>query len=432
MTNLSDNVQQQAAELKYTPRRMARNSFSNHFYITEADNNTVPAQLSSQIKTEDDETKPTSDQLDPVQFGYSRKQGSWASAIEVVDPATLEVTHSVQLTDNEAAFCLTSCFFESHDKEYLVVGTGRDTVVLPKHNTGGYIHTYDYEKDGKTLNLLHKTFIQEPPSCMIEFQGRLVVASGSKIYVYEMGTKQLLRKGECKLDHITSIVSLSTQGSRLVVGDIRQSLTYLVYKPAIKTFIPFADDVVARHVTASAMLDYDTSIAGVRLGNIFVLRCPKSVSNAADEDDFGAYITNQQSYLGGTPNKLDLLAHFYVQDIPTSFSKATLAVGGREAIIYSGLQGTIGALIPLATNKDTEFFMKLERLLRVHTPPLAGRHHLMYRGCYAPVKSVIDGDLCEQFPNLPHDKQAAIAAELDRPIQEICRKIEDIRIGSVF
>lgn len=440
VNNLTETVQHQSAELKYTPRRMVRNSFSNHFYICEADNNTVPAETvikrEPQQEGEDGgEQKPVvSEQLDPVQFGYVRKQGSWASAVEVVDPLTLEVTHSEQLTDNEAAFCLTSCFFESHDKEVLVVATGKDTVVLPKRNSGGYLHVYDYSEDGRTLQLRHKTAItgNDPPSCMIEFQGRLLVAAGSRILLYEMGTKQLLRKVECKLDHVTSIISLHTQGPRVVVADIRQSLTYLVFKRATQTFIPFVDDAVARHTTAAAMIDYDTSIAGDRFGNIFVLRCPKAVSTAADEDEFGAYITNQQSYLGGAPNKLELLAHVFVQDIATSFCKAALAVGGREALIYSGLMGTIGALIPVPTKKDLEFFVKLEQLMRIHDPPLCGRHHLMYRGAYAPVKSVVDGDLCERFVGLESEKQAIIAGGLDRSVQEVCRKIEDIRLGSVF
>lgn len=406
-----------------------RNSFSNYFYVAESDNNTVPPV--AQIKNEDDD-KPRIEELDSAQFGYARKEGSWASAVEVVDPFTSQVTHSIQLTDNEAAFCLTSCHFDSHDKEYLVVGTGKDTVVLPKSNNGGFLHVYEYLDDGKTLSLLHKTAISEPPSAMIEFQGRLLVAAGPRLFVYDMGTKQLLRKVECKIDYITAIVSLQTQGSRVVVGDVRQSLTYLVFKRATQTFIPFCDDTVARHVTSSAMLDYDTSIGGDKFGNIWVVRCPKSASNAADEDEFGAYIRNQPSYLGGTANKLELLAHIYVQDIPTSFSKASLAVGGREAVIYTGLQGTVGALIPFASKKDLDFFVKLEQLMRVHNPPMAGRHHLIYRGSYAPVKSVIDGDYCEQFVYLPPQKQTTIAGEMDKTVQEILRKIEDIRIGSVF
>ena len=40
--------------------------------------------------------------------------------------------------------------------------------------------------------------------------------------------------------------------------------------------------------------------------------------------------------------------------------------------------------------------------MRVEFPPLCGRDHLAFRSFYAPVKSVVDGDICEQF-NSPID-----------------------------
>ncbi|KAF5094205.1 hypothetical protein DV451_005068 [Geotrichum candidum] len=405
-------------------KRMARNSFSNHFYIVEADANTVPAA--------DEEEEQTA-----KQFGYVKSKGAWASAVEAVDPLTLEVTSSVQLTNNDSGRLVVNCFFESHDKEYLVVGGGS--------TKGGALYVFEYSEDGSRISLLHKTPVAEHPTCMIEFQGRLLVALGAKLVFYELGTKQLLRKGEHRFSPtlFSTIITLDTQGSRLIAGDIKESLVYLVYKPAIREFIPFADDVLKRHVTASMMLDYDTTIAGDRFGNIFVLRCPKTVSNTADEDDFGTYIATASAgasggtgaaaaALGGAPNKLELLAHFHVEDVPTAFSKATLAIGGRDAVVWTGIQGTIGALVPMATSRDRELLEALEKQLRVEHPPLAGNHHLMYRGYYAPPKAIVDGDLCAQYASLPADKQAAIAEALEKSIDEILRKLEDIRITSVF
>jgi len=51
----------------------------------------------------------------------------------------------------------------------------------------------------------------------------------------------------------------------------------------------------------------------------------------------------------------------------------------------------------------------------------------MYRGYYAPVKGVIDGDLCEMYLLLPNDTKLMIAGELDRSVREIERKISDMR-----
>ncbi|KAG7146296.1 Pre-mRNA-splicing factor RSE1 like protein [Verticillium longisporum] len=78
------------------------------------------------------------------------------------------------------------------------------------------------------------------------------------------------------------------------------------------------------------------------------------------------------------------------------------------------------------------FFQTLEQHLRTEDAPLAGRDHLMYRGYYAPVKGVIDGDLCERYTLLPNDKKQMIAGELDRSVREIERKISDIRTRSAF
>ncbi len=46
---------------------------------------------------------------------------------------------------------------------------------------------------------------------------------------------------------------------------------------------------------------------------------------------------------------------------------------------------------------------------------------------YFPVKDVVDGDLCEQFPQLPADKARGVAEELDRTPGEVLKKLEDIR-----
>ena len=71
--------------------------------------------------------------------------------------------------------------------------------------------------------------------------------------------------------------------------------------------------------------------------------------------------------------------------------------------------------------------MHLEMHMRQEAPPLAGRDHQAYRSAYFPVRNVVDGDLCSQFPALPAAKQRAIAAELERTPGEVLKKLEDVR-----
>jgi splicing factor 3B subunit 3 len=51
----------------------------------------------------------------------------------------------------------------------------------------------------------------------------------------------------------------------------------------------------------------------------------------------------------------------------------------------------------------------------------------MFRSAYAPVKNVIDGDLCEMFTDLDFNKKRVLAEELDRTPPEVLKKLEGFR-----
>ena len=63
----------------------------------------------------------------------------------------------------------------------------------------------------------------------------------------------------------------------------------------------------------------------------------------------------------------------------------------------------------------------------MHSPSLVGRDHLAYRSYYFPVKSVIDGDLSEQYSSLDYSIQKSIASDLARGPNEVAKKLEEIR-----
>jgi splicing factor 3B subunit 3 len=230
----------------------------------------------------------------------------------------------------------------------------------------------------------------------------------------------------------TAITSISTQGSRLIVGDQQESMFYVAYKPLENKLIIFADDSQPRWVVSSTMVDYETVAVGDKFGNILLNRLPSSVSAAVDDDPTGATILHDKPKLMGAPNKTSLLAHFNVGDIVTSLSKTSLIPGGRDLLLYTGLHGTLGLLIPFVSKEDIDFMSTLEMHMRAEAPSIVGRDHLAYRGYYAPVKAVIDGDLCEAYARLPQTKQMQIAQELDRTIGEVLKKVESMRTASGF
>uniref|UniRef100_A0A1I7YY68 CPSF_A domain-containing protein n=1 Tax=Steinernema glaseri TaxID=37863 RepID=A0A1I7YY68_9BILA len=106
--------------------------------------------------------------------------------------------------------------------------------------------------------------------------------------------------------------------------------------------------------------------------------------------------------------------------------------GAEDALIYTTLSGSIGILVPFRSKDEFEFFQTLEMHMRVENPPLCGRDHLSYRSFYAPVKFVVDGDLCEQFGTVDLTKQKEIADHLGRKPYDVSKRLEDLRTRFAF
>ncbi|KAG9239240.1 CPSF A subunit region-domain-containing protein [Amylocarpus encephaloides] len=421
---LTDNLIQESIPLTYTPRRFVRHPEHPYFYTIESDNNVLSPATKTKLLEDPSITNGDSTVLPPEEFGYPRGRGHWASCISIVDPVTeKKVLQKVDLEDNEAALSVATVSFASQEDEvFLVVGTGKDIVVSPRKFTCGFIHVYRFHEDGKEIEFIHKTKVEEPPMALRGFQGRLLAGVGKDLRIYDLGMRQLLRKAQSEVVP-NLIVGLQTQGSRIVVSDVQESVVMVVYKFQENRLIPFVDDSIARWTTCTAMVDYETVAGGDKFGNLWLLRCPTKASEEADEEGSGAHLLHERQYLQGAPHRLALMAHFYPQDIPTSIQKTNLVAGGPDCLLWAGLQGTLGILVPFLSREDVDFFQTLEQHMRSEDAPLAGRDHLIYRSYYVPVKGMIDGDLCERYTLLPNDKKQMIAGELDRSVREIERKI---------
>lgn len=211
---------------------------------------------------------------------------------------------------------------------------------------------------------------------------------------------------------------------------MQESISFAVYKPPENRLLVFADDNQPRWTTAATMVDYNTVVAGDRFGNVFVNRLDAKISDQIDDDPTGAGILHEKGSFAGAPHKTQMIAHFHVGDIITAIHKVALVAGGREVLLYTGLHGTIGILLPFVSKEDVDFINTLEQHMRTEQGSLVGRDHLAWRGYYVPVKAVVDGDLCETFARLPANKQSAIAGELDRTVGEVLKKLEQLRVSA--
>ncbi|PAN03925.1 hypothetical protein PAHAL_1G029300 [Panicum hallii] len=450
---LGETFNETAIPLRYTPRKFVILPKKKYIAVIESDTGAFSAEEREAAKKECLEASGAAENGnanngDPMengdaqedgaeegntfpdeQYGYPKAESErWVSCIRILDPRSRDTTCLLELQDNEAAVSI--CTVNFHDKEHgtlLAVGTAKGLQFWPKRTlAAGFIHIYKFVDEGRSLELLHKTQVEEVPLALCQFQGRLLAGVGSVLRLYDLGKRKLLRKCENKLFPRT-IVSIHTYRDRIYIGDMQESFHYCKYRRDENQLYIFADDSIPRWLTAAQHIDFDTMAGADKFGNIYFARLPQDISDEIEEDPTGGKIKWEQGKLNGAPNKVEEIVQFHVGDVVTCLQKASLIPGGGECLIYGTVMGSVGALLAFTSREDVDFFSHLEMHLRQEHPPLCGRDHMAYRSAYFPVKDVIDGDLCEQYPSLPADMQRKIADELDRTPGEILKKLEDIR-----
>lgn len=418
------------------------------------------------------------------------------------------VQNSVDGNSCRVGVCRSQKFFsvESSEQRYYVIENctcvdaqlakfGSNDLHLILSTTNGLLKTFLVDlqrKTGeKTFNLifLHDTQVDDVVSSMVPFGDKLLVPIFGSIVLYGKGRKQLLKKSiTATPPSITKVTSLAQwENDRLVLGDVSESVMLFQYDAQLNQFIRLADDVIKRYVVAVEFLDRSTVIGSDKFGNVWTLRLPQQYERIVNEE-YAIFMSNYHDRPSSdiSPNimecpfKLALTNHFYVNDILIKFHilKGVL-MSDRPLIIYIGLQGTVGCLIPLITKREVDFFVKLEKTMRdaddlfyldnerrlakgnaediddpneisssqisIRTvksrPVLEGaysvvlRDHLAYRSYYAPVKSTIDGDLCETFLSLyPSEQQflcQSMMGERKGSVSSIARDINEMRVNYV-
>eukprot|EP00439_Symbiodinium_sp_Y106_P084816 s629_g26.t1 len=374
------------------------------------------------VKDEDDE-----EDLPEAQVGtFKAGEGKWGSCVRIVNPSNLLPVFKLDLDIDEAALCLTVCYFSQlANQPCLVVGTVYNMTLYPRHAPKATIKTYMYD-ERYHLQLIHSTPLDDVPLCLFPFEGRLLASVGKNLRIYELGKRKLLRK--CEYKNIPEgLMWMHVKGDKIFTADLRESFHIFKYRRSDNQLFVLSDDQAPRWTTCATVLDSMTMAGADKFDNFFISRIPDEARGDEGGDHTGLRLKADTAYLTGATPKLDSIVQFHVGDTVTALEKTTLAQGGSELICYSTLLGAIGAFYPFAGKDELDFFQHLEMFVRAEKPPLCGRDHIMYRSYHFPVQSCVDGDLCEQFMTLTAEKQRLIASELDRTPAEIIKKLEDMR-----
>ncbi|KAL7420211.1 pre-mRNA-splicing factor rse1 [Cryptotrichosporon argae] len=437
---LGERLKQDTTQLSYTPRKFVNHPYQNIFYVIETDHRVYGPAAVERIVGEKHAAGETLDQtmlgLPAEEFGRPRAAaGKWASLVRVFDPINNATLQTLDLDEDEAAVSIAVAYFEPMAGEpSLVVGTAVKQTLVPRACKEGYLRVYEFTDDGKGIKLMHKTRIQNDfPQVVAAFQGYLLAGVGKSLRLYEMGKKALLRKVE-NTGFPTGVATINVVGSRIIVGDLQESTFYCVYRTLpTRQLLIFADDSQPRWLTCVTSVDYDTVACADKFGNVFLNRLAETVSEKVDDDPTGAGILHEKGFLMGAAHKTDMIAHYNVGSVVTSLTKVSLVAGGRGVLVYTTISGAVGALIPFISMDDVEFMTTLEMHMRSLNTSLVGRDHLAYRGYYAPVKAVVDGDLCESFGLLPYAQQQSIAQDLEcSNVGEVLKKLEQMRTSAAF
>lgn len=282
---------QEIRPLKYTPRKFAINQESGLLYLIETDHLSFTDQTKQQRKqqmaqqmiqdADTDEKRLAIEmanafiqtKLPEQTFGAPKAApGMWSSCIRVMEASTKEFKSLIELDQNEAAFSVALVKFASRpsNQTFLIVGIARDLKLNPKSCSGGYLNTYQLMDGGHRLELLHKTPVEDIPTSICSFQGRVLVGIGNLLRIYDMGKKKLLRK--CENKQVPNlIVQIQTMGPRIFVCDSQDSCFFMRYKHEDNQLIVFADDTMPRFVTSFTIVDFSTIAIADKFGNISVV-----------------------------------------------------------------------------------------------------------------------------------------------------------------
>ncbi|CAF0837902.1 unnamed protein product [Brachionus calyciflorus] len=443
---------QEIKQLKYTPRKFAIYHENGMIYSIETDHLSYTDQTRQEKKeqmaqqmiqdADSDEKRLAIEmanafiqtKLPETTFGAPKAApGMWASAIRINDAINKELKGIIELEQNEAAFSIALVKFSSRpaNHTYLLIGVAKDLKLNPRSCTCGYIYTYLLSDNGERLEFIHKTQTEDVPGAICGFQGRVLIGVGRFLRIYEIGKSKLLRK--CETKQLSNFVcQIQTLGPRIFVCDSQESCFFMRHKHDENQLIIFADDIIPRFVTAMALLDYSTVAIGDKFGSIVIIRLPPGTTDEVMVDPTGDKGLWDRGLLNGASQKAETLCSFYLGETITSLQKTSLIPGGSDALVYTTLSGSIGMLVPFSSNEDRDFFQHLEMHMRTECTTLCGRDHTSFRSFYYPVKSIIDGDLCEKFTSLDMNKQKTIAEELDRTPNEVSKRLEDIRTRFAF
>jgi len=134
-----------------------------------------------------------------------------------------KTTDVYEFKNNEHPLCLSIVnFSEYKDDHFLLVGTVKDYVMVPKGYSQTCVETFIFDEGGFSFQHLHTTVMDSMVQSIAPFKGKALLGVGHMLRLYDIGKKQLLKK--CEYKHLyVGVNTIQTIGERIFITDMSDS-----------------------------------------------------------------------------------------------------------------------------------------------------------------------------------------------------------------
>eukprot|EP01018_Ginkgo_biloba_P003844 Gb_36569 [translate_table: standard] len=354
-----------------------------------------------------------------VKYSQGNMDESETHFVRLLDDQTFEIISSYPLDTYENGCSILSCSFTDDSNAYYCVGTA---YVLPEENepNKGRILVFIVE-DGK-LQLVTEKETKGAVYNLNAFNGKLLAGINQKIQLYKWTLRDdSSRELQSECGHHGHILALYVQsrGDFIVVGDLMKSISLLIYKHEEGAIEERARDYNANWMTAVEILDDDIYLGAENNFNLFTVR---KNSDAATDEERG---------------RLEVVGEYHLGEFVNRFRHGSLVmrlpdseVSQIPTVIFGTVNGVIGVIASLP-QEQFQFLEKLQLNLNKVIKGVGGLSHDQWRSFSnerktSDAKNFLDGDLIESFLDLNRNRMEEIAAAMDVPIEELCKRVEEL------
>lgn len=340
------------------------------------------------------------------------------SLLRLLDDQTFEIISTYELPESECGFSIINSTLNNSSQEYFIVGTG---IILSDEAepTQGRLLMFSVDQQTKQLYLEAHINIGGVANCIHPFNGRILAGVNSLVQIFrltvdeETKTKELERM-VTKEGHI-NVLSISSRGDFIIVGDMIKSIA--LYKYTNGLIEEVARDLDPSWLTQIAILDDDTYLGAEASFNLFTLR--RNTDAQTEEER----------------TKLSIVGKFHIGQMVNKIESGSLVMRFGESseiktLLFGTVNGSIGVIAQL-NEEQFNFLSKLQQNLSRVIKGLGGFKFSDWRAFTTERKTenssnFIDGDLVEQFLDLPPDKMKEVVKDINLSVEEVCRRIETL------